>query len=51
MIADIEKHIIADMSVEAIQDLVEETLMKHGYLQVAKAIFISSKAYGAAIDN
>ena len=50
MIADIEKHIIADMSVEAIQDLVE-TLMKHGYLQVAKAYFISSKAYGAAIDN
>lgn len=40
MIADIEKHIIADMSVEAIQDLVEETLMKHGYLQVAKAYIL-----------
>ncbi|MFQ7173703.1 MAG: hypothetical protein ACLRQF_17485 [Thomasclavelia ramosa] len=32
------------MSVEAIQDLVEETLMKHGYLQVAKLIFYIVKS-------
>ena len=48
MIADIEKHIIADMSVEAIQDLVEETWISSS----SKSLyFISSKAYGAAIDN
>lgn len=40
ILKDIENSVQANMTVEAIQDLVEETLMKHGYLQVAKAYII-----------
>lgn len=37
---DVEKQIYDKMMVENIQDLVEEALMKHGYLQVAKAYIL-----------
>ena len=37
IIKDIEQSIYNQINVEMIQDYVEESLMKHGYLQVAKA--------------
>lgn len=40
IINDIEARIYSKITVENIQDLVEETLMKHGYLQVAKAYIL-----------
>lgn len=40
IINDIETGIYSKIAVENIQDLVEETLMKHGYLKVAKAYIL-----------
>lgn len=40
IVNDIEAAIYSKITVENIQDLVEETLMKHGYLQVAKAYIL-----------
>lgn len=40
IINDIEARIYSKIAVENIQDLVEETLMKHGYLKVAKAYIL-----------
>lgn len=40
IINDIETRIYSKIAVENIQDLVEETLMKHGYLKVAKAYIL-----------
>lgn len=40
IINDIEARIYSKIAVESIQDLVEETLMKHGYLKVAKAYIL-----------
>ncbi|GFI42246.1 ribonucleoside-diphosphate reductase subunit alpha [Thomasclavelia cocleata] len=40
IIKDIEQSIYNQINVEMIQDYVEESLMKHGYLQVAKAYIL-----------
>ena len=40
IIKDIEQSLYDQINVEMIQDLVEESLMKHGYLQVAKAYIL-----------
>lgn len=40
IIKDIEQSLYNQINVEMIQDLVEESLMKHGYLQVAKAYIL-----------
>ena len=40
LVYDVEKQVYEKMSVEKIQDVVEETLMKYGYHQVAKAYIL-----------
>lgn len=40
IIKDVEKDLVDQINVEMIQDKVEESLMKHGYLQVAKAYIL-----------
>ena len=40
LLSEIQEHITDGSSVEQIQDYVEESLMRHGYLKVAKAYIL-----------